>query len=543
MIIDLNTVEQAALPSADVCIVGAGIVGLSLAHRLRKLGKRVVVLERGNRSPSQAEVGEGLQDTGSRYSGGLKGRAFGLGGTSGLWGGQLIGTTPEDRMSRPWMNVEPWPVSDHEINSAYQDACSWLNVPPDLVMPQSANESSFGRLGQHFLVRRTFSLPFTRRNFAELLRDGIEHDPDLIILLNACASGSAELGKNQDSLDTLVVHSRGESTLSIHAKVFVVCAGAIESTRLLQLLTAPARVKHPSLNNLGKNFRDHISIPVGKFSVRDQSVFFSNVSPRFERAGLLHPRFELSAETQKTFALPSAFLHVVARSNGRSVLDAVRRILGQVQLHKFGARQLLIDSFLVLRGLPELAKIIYWRVFKKALYYPSGHEFILQADLEQVPRDDCHLSLAATCDGQLVQKVQINWGIGVADIRHANKLAELFAAEWAAGPVGQAATIDVRPVSDSLTEQDGEAAYDVYHPIGSTAFGMDPEKYAVDENLCIRGFSNLFTSSTAALPSSGCANPTLSAVALAFRLACHIAASFDSTDKAAKTLITPGAEQ
>ena len=94
-----------SITNVDVCIVGAGIVGLTLAYRLRKLGKRVVVLERGDRQPSQRSVGEELENLGTAYSGGIHGRAFGLGGTSGLWGGQLVSTTTAERGTRPWLDM------------------------------------------------------------------------------------------------------------------------------------------------------------------------------------------------------------------------------------------------------------------------------------------------------------------------------------------------------------------------------------------------------------------------------------------------------
>jgi choline dehydrogenase-like flavoprotein len=522
MIINLDSVEDIALPTADICIVGAGIVGLSLANKLRMLGARVIVLERGGRTPSQNQVGEGLHETGTAYSGGIKGRAFGLGGTSGLWGGQLIGTATEDRFARPWMNTESWAVAEDEINDAYREACAWLKAPADLVIPKSANRSSFGMLGAHFLVRKTFALPFRGRNFAERIRHKIDYDPDLMIFLNAQVSGIAQLSSNESGVHALNVRSQSKKSFSLHAKFFIVCAGAIESTRLLQLLAEGVTQRHPSLNNLGKKFRDHISIPIGKFSIRDRALFYSIISPRFDNSGFIHPRFELSANAQKTFVLPSAFLHVVAISNGRSVLDSIRRILGQVQMNHVVTRQLLGDVFLMIFRIPELFKIIYWRILKKTLYYPSEYEFVLQIDLEQMPQKDCQISLSKTQDCNEIPKIKINWEVGSIDICRANEIAKLFADAWTASPFNEAATIDIQSISPSLSTHGSKSAFDVYHPIGSTAFGKDPTKYAVDENLRVRGFDNLYTVSTAVLPSSGCANPTFSAIALAFRLAKHI---------------------
>jgi choline dehydrogenase-like flavoprotein len=62
------------------------------------------------------------------------------------------------------------------------------------------------------------------------------------------------------------------------------------------------------------------------------------------------------------------------------------------------------------------------------------------------------------------------------------------------------------------------------HQIGTARMGSTAAEGVVDRNLRVFGSPNLFVASTAVLPTSGQANPTLTAVALALRLAGHLRA-------------------
>src|SRR5215813_6746496 len=60
---------------------------------------------------------------------------------------------------------------------------------------------------------------------------------------------------------------------------------------------------------------------------------------------------------------------------------------------------------------------------------------------------------------------------------------------------------------------------DGFHHIGTTRMGTSPQTSVVDANCQVHGVENLFIASSSVFPSSGQANPTFLAVALAERLA------------------------
>ena len=100
----------------QVCIIGAGTAGIFLAQLLRKAGIKVVVLEAGDEASKSPEaVGQHCIQKGIRYRGAEAGRSFGLGGTSVLWGGQLIPLTASDMARRSNVGFDPWPINFSDI--------------------------------------------------------------------------------------------------------------------------------------------------------------------------------------------------------------------------------------------------------------------------------------------------------------------------------------------------------------------------------------------------------------------------------------------
>ena len=99
-----------------VCIIGAGTVGIFLSQQLRKQGIRVMVLEAGDTLARRPDaLDQHCVQRGIRYRGADLGRSFGLGGTSVLWGGQMLPLTPSDMAARPAVEIDAWPVDYAEL--------------------------------------------------------------------------------------------------------------------------------------------------------------------------------------------------------------------------------------------------------------------------------------------------------------------------------------------------------------------------------------------------------------------------------------------
>jgi choline dehydrogenase-like flavoprotein len=76
--------------------------------------------------------------------------------------------------------------------------------------------------------------------------------------------------------------------------------------------------------------------------------------------------------------------------------------------------------------------------------------------------------------------------------------------------------VDRTGLDESSTLESGR------HHMGTTRMHCDPRRGVVDENCRVHGLGNLFIAGSSVFPTAGYANPTLTIVALAIRLADHI---------------------
>ncbi len=73
-------------------------------------------------------------------------------------------------------------------------------------------------------------------------------------------------------------------------------------------------------------------------------------------------------------------------------------------------------------------------------------------------------------------------------------------------------------VRESVRQQAGVGA----HQFGATRMAGDPSRGVVDANCRVHGTDNLFVATSSVFPTVGYANPVLTIVALAVRLAAHL---------------------
>ena len=124
MIVLSSDLSQHAPLRCDVCVVGAGAVGISLALALAKSGLNVIVAEAGDRKPDAA-----IQDA---YAGTVLDEAMHrplidyrerrLGGSSTVWGGRCIPLDPIDYEQRDWVPHSGWPIGEEALAPFYPQA-------------------------------------------------------------------------------------------------------------------------------------------------------------------------------------------------------------------------------------------------------------------------------------------------------------------------------------------------------------------------------------------------------------------------------------
>jgi choline dehydrogenase-like flavoprotein len=127
---------------------------------------------------------------------------------------------------------------------------------------------------------------------------------------------------------------------------------------------------------------------------------------------------------------------------------------------------------------------------------------------EQPPRPESRLTLSADRDALGVNRLVLDWRIADDVVRSVMRLPDLLGIELERRGVGR------------LVPGDGAPRFtDASHHMGTTRMSDDPKRGVVDRDCKVQGVANLYVAGSSVFPSSGHANPTLTIVALALRLA------------------------
>ena len=130
---------------------------------------------------------------------------------------------------------------------------------------------------------------------------------------------------------------------------------------------------------------------------------------------------------------------------------------------------------------------------------------------EQAPNPASRVTLTSDRDRFGTPTPCLDWRVGEPEQRSARRLLQLLDGVLRRQGLGEMIEAD-----DML--QFGDAA----HPMGTTRMSGDPRTGVVDANCRLHGVGNLYVAGSSVFSTGGYANPTLTIVALALRLAEHL---------------------
>jgi len=542
MIIDSQHLASSALAGVDVCIVGAGAAGLTLACELEGGGLRIVLLEAGGLRPERQapdfQCGSALppHPDPSQY------RRSAFGGTTSLWGGRCVALDPIDFERREYVSHSGWPMPFGELARYYPRALSYCDagafdftVAGSLARP-SATIEGFDSQGQVLADRiERYSLP---TDFGRRYRQRIARSANVTAVLHAhCVRLSRRAGA--DAIESVEIIDRAGRSRQLRPRVVVLAAGGIEVPRLL-LASAPEGGGLGNRDDLvGRFYSCHFESICGRLFANGARVAFD-----FERTtdGVYCRRqLSFSDTMQRRHQLLNMVfrLHFTEYSDpghGSSVMSAIylaksllpaeyRAILH----HGTGPAQpvpVLPHLGNVLRGLPQLLSfgrdwLFRMRLAHRKIPYTlvrnSDGSFPVEFNCEQTPCAANRVSLTQAEDRHGLKRVQVTWRLQPGDAESAHR-GFLLLRE--AIQRGSRCRLDFD--AEQLRAQLQAAAPVGGHHIGTARMASTPRGGVVGPDCEVFGIPNLFIAGSAVFPTSGYANPTLTIVALAVRLAAHL---------------------
>jgi choline dehydrogenase-like flavoprotein len=523
MFVDARSVPTGSVIETEVCIIGAGAAGITLAREFTRSRFRVVLLESGGTEPEQA-----TQDL---YAGSDIGRPYDLfaasrlryfGGTTNHWGGVWCDMPNSlDFEMREGVPYSGWPFSLSYLEPWYRRAQTVLKLGPygyalsDWGIAPSDVPEPFG--GPHFICRVLQQGPATRfgREYGPELRRA--RNLSVYLRANALHFDASENGRAVRQVNVGVLPN---GRFAVRARIYILAAGGIENARLLLLSESEAGI---GLGNdhgrVGRFFMLHLEYSGGIIVLTnphaDLTFQTGEQGARYNRLGISR-RFvsyiSLSNETKRQLKLPA--FRVRFQYPRIPEVDALTRLIyrtdrGADILHDLGS---------VIRKFPAVARYLAGRMVYGRNKPPAPLASIpLNCTSEQMPNPDSRIGLGKDLDGFGLRKVTVDWRLTAED-RHGMAIGNrLLAAELDRGGFGR--------LQSTVPEDDSQWSSDMrgdQHHMGTTRMQRDPRMGVVDENCRVHGTANLYVAGCSVFPTGGTFNPTLTIVALALRLADHI---------------------
>ena len=493
MELDAQEFTNGTTLDTDVCIVGAGPAGLVLAAELIGLRCDVILLESGAARPEAAILGLNDGDSvGDVYAGLGATRRRGIGGTSGAWN-TTVARAPaakfapldavdfEERPDRPYGG---WPFGLAELRGDYERAQRICALGP--FSYDAASWSEGGRLpwpatGPN-LVSRVYQLG-SRDAFVAPLHAAIARAANVRLCVHATALALHPDGSGR-RITSMSVGSPGGAPWTVRAKRVVLAAGAVENARMLLLAGNDS-------SWLGRGFMEH---------PRDRSLaLHPHTTTLLGRSSF----YDLRRAADGSWVTGRLALDSAALASG-DVLNASATLFPRLRQ---GARRLRAAlPEIVAQWLPNESH--GWSRRRSTLRACDG--FTLLLNLEQTPHPENRVTLSQRRDALGVPLPCLNWRWRDDDQRRLERLRAIVATE-----LETIGTITV----------DGKARPDpnAHHHSGTTRMHDNPTHGVTDRNGRVHTMENLYVAGASLFPTAGFANPVLTIVALALRLARHLA--------------------
>ena len=244
-----------ALPDCDVCVVGAGPVGIALALACEDRGMSVLLLESGPIEPDKlsASLTAGHEVNVERHATADVAMCRGLGGASRWWGGRCIPYDDIDFADRKYLSGASWPIPHAEVSRWYKDAADFFGIGRACFAAAIEPWTDLGDIRFDMLERWTPEINAGVRHRMQL-----ERSSRITVLLGATVT-KIMLTENGDRVGALMV-ANVKKEMRLEPKQIVLACGGLESTRLL----LEAQQRYPGIcgggdGALGRGYMGHIS--------------------------------------------------------------------------------------------------------------------------------------------------------------------------------------------------------------------------------------------------------------------------------------------
>ena len=537
--------EGLAGATHELCIIGAGPIGIAMALEAARQGRRVLLLESGGERAS--DTAQALSDAHivdpARHDSMRIAVARRLGGTSNLWGGRCLPYDPVDFEHRPVQGDARWPIGLDEITPFYDRAVQYACAGGPFFAADELTRDA------DTFATASLERWSNNRKAQDAHGKALAESALIDLRLNTTVTGFAW---QDDRISHVNVMGPDGRSSDVSVTTVVVATGGLESTRLLlsEQRRAPARFGGAD-GALGRTYMGHVIGEIANIIFADEAIdrafdFTIDAHGSYVRRritpsatllrdhDLLNCAFwpvvpQVSDPAHRDGFLSAIALGLSFESVGARILpEAIRRRHIPVGM----SRSPHIGN--IIRDLPAASleiPTLLWKRYGAKIPAPAFYKrnaarrYGLAYHAEQAPRRTSRVRLTDQCDATGLPRLEIDLRFSRDDGASVVRLHTELEQWLARTGLGR---LEYRSSADRIGAVLDQASHGT-HQIGTARMATTAATGVVDGTLRCFGSENLYLASAAVLPTSGQANPTLTVMALGMRLVDHLARGATAT--------------
>lgn len=243
-IVDIRQVPVSEKIDVEVCIVGSGPAGATIARELEGSGLRVALVESGGlERQADADALNDIESIGwPRVADQWLVRNRMLGGSSNTWTGRCAPFDDIDFETRDWVPYSGWPIKRSDLIPFLERSAPHLGLGAGA----GFSDSSFWKVARRRERTPAFDENLIVPFFWQFAKDSenrfdyMRFQKRLVamrgagtrVFLNATVT-QINLNAAGNAADSVEVRSQDGASRRISARFIVLCAGGVENTRLL----------------------------------------------------------------------------------------------------------------------------------------------------------------------------------------------------------------------------------------------------------------------------------------------------------------------
>lgn len=538
--IDARSLTPDDVLETQVCIIGAGPGGITLALEFANQNFQVCLVESGGieceaetQSLSEGKV------IGDPYPDLKAGRRRQFGGTSHCWeaqngdkeyGWRCLPLDDIDFEQRDWLPYSGWPFTKADLDPFYERAHRVCKLGRYSYKVEDWEDKQAVRLPfKSDRITSTMSQFAPRSPFTHEYRETINQSKNITTLLYANVV-EIETDESAQTVTRLRIACLSNKQIWLKAKIVILATGGIENPRLLLASNRQQKSGLGNQNDLVGRFFMERPILSCKLIPFDRKLFDKTALYDIYRVNgtPVMARIHLTEEVLRREHLLNNGTQLFPRPkpHQREATLALRSLLAAIRNRK-PSQDWLKHLNVALRGADYIAAAGFWAAVRKLPSLRRGDwsylpyekrrfsEFEIFYQMEQAPDPNNRVILSSERDRLGQPKVEVHWRLNPIDIENAIRVQEIWAEEFAKAGFGELQF----PRAGEPLKFEKEV---MYHHMGTTRMHIDPKQGVVDANCQVHGISNLFIAGSSVFPTAGYANPTLTIIALSIKLADHV---------------------